>query len=273
MRVECTALGPFFFGGPSPPCSVADGRISRELRAWLTRASQPPRYPGGVSSSSKQRGVAALGRTFGLAWGGVLGATLGFGIMMAGVLSPLDEVDEWWQWVITIPLALAFVVFGCGVAVMSVHSLVNTIALGWWGMFLGQCPAQEYGPRGEHRAQALGSALYLIVAGILGVLLFRVGAREGELNWTLEGLFLAFSGLAFGLGALIPRLYFGRLPKEGGRRPRMRELELPETWSGLVVAVVLAIGLSFGICKGFAETKSRAERAAIAAQAPAEGQR
>ena len=31
---------------------------------------------------------------------------------------------------------------------------------------------------------------------------------------------------------------------------------------GLVVAVTLGVGLSFGVCQGFADAKERAERAA-----------
>lgn len=185
--------------------------------------------------------------------------------MMAGVATPFDEAEAWWEWLITIPFGLAFVAFGCALVVWSAGGVVERVAVGYWGILLGACPAQEYGPRPGNREQALASALFAVLAVGLGVALFRVGAREGELNWTLEGLLLIFSGVTLGLGALVPRLYFWRLPPMGSKRRKVRELKLPEVWLGFVVAATLGVGLSFGVCNGFADAKSRAERERAAA--------
>jgi hypothetical protein len=213
-----------------------------------------------VGEARDRRGLAGFGRAFGQAWGAVLGATFGFALMMAGVATPFDESEAWWEWLISIPLGLVVVVFGCGIVVLSAGGIAERVASGYWGMMLGTCPAQEYGPRPGNLEQALASGLFALSALGLGVALFRVGAREGELNWTLEGLLLCFAGTALGLGALIPRLYFWRLPPRGSERPKIRELELPGIWLIFVVAVTLGIGLSFGVCNGFAESKARAER-------------
>jgi hypothetical protein len=188
----------------------------------------------------------------------VIGATLGLGMIMSGVLTPLDEAEAWWEWLITVPLALVVIALGCGVVVGSAGRLIDRIALGWYGMLVGKCPAETYGPRANNRARAVADGLYFVAASILGVLLFRAGAADSQLNWAMEGLLLAFSGVAFGLGSLVPRLYFRR----PGRKANVRELKLPEVWTGLVIAVTLGAGLSFGVCKGFAEAKLRATVAA-----------
>lgn len=219
-----------------------------------------------MSDGRDRRGLAGFGWAFGRAWGAVLGATLGFALMMAGVVAPLDEAEALWEYLISVPFGLAFVVFGCGLVVWSVGGVAERIAIGYWGMLLGACPAQEYGPRPGNREQALASGLFALLALGSGLALFSVGAREGELNWTLEGLLLAFSGVLLGLGALVPRLYFWRLPPRGSERRKVRELKLPETWLAFLVAVTLGIGLSFGVCNGFAETKARAERARAKAE-------
>ncbi len=210
------------------------------------------------ASDFRKRGLAAFCREFAAAWGGVLGATLGLGLIMAAVITPLDEVEAWWEWLITIPLALVTVVIGCGIVVLSAGALLTQIGVGWYGMLVGRCPADEYGPRANNGARAIANAFYLLVAVVLGTLWFRAGSAGGALNWAMEGLLLAFSGIAFGLGSLVPRLYFRR----PGRTIKVRELKLPEQWIGLVIAATLGAGLSFGICKGFAETKERAAQAA-----------
>lgn len=206
----------------------------------------------------RKRGLAAFAREFGFAWGAVLGATLGLGLIMSAVSSSIDEVEAWWEWLVTVPLALVVIVFGCGVVVLTAGRLFTRIALGWYGMLLGKCPEEDYGLRANNRARAIADALYFVVAMALGVWWFRSGSAQGELNWSMEGLLLAFSGVAFGLGALVPRFHF-RTP---GRMQRVRELKLPEVWVGLVIAVTLGAGLSFGVCQGFADAKDRADRAA-----------
>ena len=213
-----------------------------------------------MSATSGNRGWAGFGRAFGQAWGAVLGATLGFALMMAGVGAPFDSAEAWWEWLVAVPIGLVFVLIGCAVVVKSAGTVVEGIAVGYWGILLGACPAQEYGPRPGNRERALASALFAFLALGLGLALYRVGAREGELNWTLEGLLLLFSGVTLGLGALVPRLYFWRLPAMGSQRRKVRELKLPEIWTGFVIAATLGIGLSFGVCNGFADAKSRAER-------------
>lgn len=211
-----------------------------------------------MSEDFRKRGVAAFAREFGLCWGAVIGATLGLALIMAGITAPLDEAEEWWQWLISVPLGLAVIALGCALAAGSGGLLFNRVALGWYGMLIGSVPQEEYGPRVNNGARALADGLYFVVALALGLLWFRAGAVGGELNWSMEGLLLAFSGVVFGLGSLVPRLYFRR----GGRGLRQRKLEPSELWLALVVAVTLGVGLSFGVCQGFAEAKERAERAA-----------
>ncbi len=195
----------------------------------------------------------------------MLGATLGFALMMAGVAAPLDSAESWWEWLIAVPFGLVFVCLGCAVVVKCAGAAVEGLAVGYWGMLLGACPAYEYGPRPGNRERALASALFALLALGLGAALFRVGAREEVLNWTLEGLLLIFSGVTLGLGALVPRLYFWRLPPMGSQRRKVRDLQLPEIWMRFGVAVTLGIGLSFGVCSAFADLEARAERARAAA--------
>lgn len=216
-------------------------------------------HPVEVTAGRDKRGLVGFGLAFARPWGAVLGATLGFALMMAGVTAPLDEAEAWWEYLISIPLGLAVVAAGCALAVVSVGGALERVALGYWGILLGTCPAGVYGPSPGNREQAWASGLFAALALGLGAALFRVGAREGELNWTLEGLLLAFSGLLLGLGGLVPRLYFWRRPKER----RIRELELPDSWAAFVVAASLGVGLSFGVCNGVAETTARAERARL----------
>lgn len=211
-----------------------------------------------MSEDYRKRGFAAFAHELALCWGAVIGATLGLALIMSGITAPLDESEEWWQWLISVPLGLAVAALGCGLAAGSGGLLFNRVALGWYGMFDGSMPQEEYGPRVNNGARALADALYLVLALALGFLWFRAGAAGGELNWSMEGLLLAFSGVVFGLGSLVPRLYFRR----PGRGLRQRKLELSELWLGLVVAVTLGVGLSFGVCQGFADAKERAERAA-----------
>ena len=105
-----------------------------------------------MSEDFRKRGVAAFAREFGLCWGAVIGATLGLALIMAGITAPLDEAEEWWQWLISVPLGLAVVVLGCALAAGSGGLLFNRIALGWYGGWtvLMTCPSGVSAPSRTH---------------------------------------------------------------------------------------------------------------------------
>lgn len=253
-----------------PPSTDLD-RDPASRRRCSSPASRPSEgYGGEVSTAgeSKQRprGLAAFAAEFGDAWLAVLGATLGLGVIMASVTAAVEESQAWWQWALAVPLALVGIAFGCGVVLVTAGKTAERIAKGYLGMASRRCPLEEYGPRSANEARAAADLLFGCCALVLGVWLFRVGAAERQLNWAMEGLLLAFSGVGFGWVASVPRLRF--------RRPRrelvFREVTLPPAWIGLAVAFTLGAGLSFGVCQSFADAKQRAERARVE---PAEGAR
>ncbi|MCC6997975.1 MAG: hypothetical protein IT370_25400 [Deltaproteobacteria bacterium] len=135
-------------------------------------------------------------------------AALLLGLMLIKIFFGLavSETSAVWQAPIAFGLALAATALGLTMVYAAVRATTSQMAEGWLGLLTGRVPPGYArggdGLRGVMALALLGAACYF------GLLLFRKGAREGELNWALEGLFLMAGGLVFGLLPAIPRLYF-----------------------------------------------------------------
>ncbi len=149
-------------------------------------------------------------------------AALLLGLMLIKIFFGLavSETSEVWQAPIAFGLALAATGLGLAMVFVAVRATTSQMAEGWLGMLTGRVPP-GHGRDGDGLRGVMALAL-LAAAAYFGLLLFRKGAREGELNWALEGLFLMASGVVFGLLPAIPRLYFAARGGSGGGTGKQR---------------------------------------------------
>lgn len=154
-----------------------------------------------------------------------------------------------WQAVIAFGVAIAISVGALMLIGWIAVFLIGPAAIGWLAMFAGQLP-EEFGAGQHNGARALANLVLFAGVAPLGFLLFRHGAREGELNWTIEGLFLLAISAVLGLGAAIPRLYFAGRAKHAKAEPMDAEGVV-----AFVITAMLGIGLSLGVSMGFGEAR------------------
>ncbi len=149
-------------------------------------------------------------------------AALLLGLMLIKIFFGLavSETTEVWQAPISFGLALAATGLGLAMVFVAVRATTSKMAEGWLGMLTGRVPP-GHGRGGDGLRGGMALAL-LAAAAYFGLLLFRKGAREGQLNWALEGLFLMASGVVFGLLPAIPLLYFARRGAGGGGTGKQR---------------------------------------------------
>jgi hypothetical protein len=178
--------------------------------------------------------------------------SLTIGLLLIAVFfqTAAEMAEGVWQAVVAFGVAIAVSVGALMLVGWVATVVIGPAAVGWLAIFAGQHPA-EYGPSQRNGARALANLLLFASCGPLGVILFRHGAREGELNWAIEGLFLTAAAVVLGLGSAIPRLYFAARAKRSGVEPVESEGVI-----AFVITAMLGIGLSLGISMGFSEARS-----------------
>lgn len=195
-----------------------------------------------------QRGSAAAFVTeLGLGLLAVPSLALGLLVIAVFFQTAAESADGLWQAVIAFGLAVAASLVGLLLVGWVAARVLGPAAAGWLGIFSGQVPA-AFAPRARNGSRALADLLVFAVCLLLGILLFRHGVREGELNWAIEGLFLAGSGVVLGLVPAVPRLRFARGPR--GVTPEPMESEGVITF---IVAAALGVGLSLAVSFGVTE--------------------
>lgn len=193
-----------------------------------------------------------------------------------------DMSEALWQGVIAFAVVIAVAVLAASLVGFVALGVVGPAAVGWLGWLTGQRP-REFGPEQHNGARALVNLLVFALCSGLGVLLFRHGVNEGQMNWAILGLFLTAGGTVFGLGSAVPRLVFfarghrnasskeGASSKEdasskGNASSKARVDEAVEGATGiavLVVAATLGLGLSLGVSMAFSEAGWDTQRARV----------
>lgn len=197
--------------------------------------------------------LAALGRELGAGLLAIPSLVLGLLLIAIFFQTAAEYAVGVWQAIIAFAVALAATVIGLMLVGWVAALVLGPAAVGWVAMFSGQLP-QEFAPGQRNGGRALANLMLAAICLPLGVLLFRHGVREGELNWAIEGLFLAGSGVILGLLPAIPRLYFSRWRPEAEPEPVEGEAVI-----AFIVAASLGVGLSLAVCFGF-EGRQRGEQ-------------
>jgi hypothetical protein len=206
-------------------------------------SSQRKQRRAQVNRGSAAAFFAELGR-------GILAVpSLALGLLVIAVFfqTAAESSSGVWQAIVAFGLAIAASLVGLLLVGWVAARVMGPAAAGWLGIFSGQVP-EEFAPDQRNGSRALANLLLLGACLLLGSLLFRHGVREGELNWAIEGLFLAGSGVVLGLLPAVPRLRFARGPR--GLRPEPVESEGVITF---IVAAALGVGLSLAVSFGVTE--------------------
>lgn len=171
--------------------------------------------------------------------------TLGLLVIWAITSAAVDEITNWWQFLIGTLLALFIMGLGAGLLAFGTALTTHLIARGWVGMLMGTLPA-EFSDRSETRWRASAGVTAFALSLLGGIPLFRYGTAESELNFAIEGLFLVFAGFIFGLLPAIPRVYYSLPGRAGLKREKKVDKEGSQaTW--FMVAALFGIGLSLSV--------------------------
>lgn len=191
-----------------------------------------------------------------LALGTFLGVTFGILVVMVSVTSFVDDVDAVWKVALTLLFALGVCVVGIGLLATSMWSASRTAA-GWIGITRRRIPF-AYSTRERNGARAVADVVLLLTGLVAGLTLYYTGVAAGQLNWTLQGLFLILAGALFGALPLVPRVACFLAHRRGwGWKYEGQEEEPSEHLVVLVVALLLGIGLSFGVSQAFSTVRRR----------------
>jgi hypothetical protein len=148
--------------------------------------------------------------------------------------------------IIELITSIVFLVFvsvvGAGLSYMVLRGISNTIGYGWAGMLTGERP-----PCFRSRIEnMIGSWIHLFVAltlTLLGFLWFQNGQMSAYVQFSMNGLFLVFSGIFFGVAPLIPRVFFLFKHKEDARRQSKHEDAILPT----LFIILVIFGMSFAL--------------------------
>jgi|GEM_PF-6412191 hypothetical protein len=171
--------------------------------------------------------------------------TLGLLVIWAITSAAVEEITNWWQFLIGSVLALAIIGAGAGLLAIGTALTTHLIARGWVGMLMGNLP-EEFADRSDNRWRASAGFTAFALSLLGGIPLFRYGVAESELNFAIEGLFLVFAGFIFGLLPAIPRGYYSFRDRAGLKREKKKDKEGAQaTW--FMVAALFGIGLSLSV--------------------------
>ncbi len=185
----------------------------------------------------------------------IVAITLGLVVIAVINETAIEMATVWWQWIVGLAISGAISAVALAVIFAATLSTVGTMAAGWVGMLAGRVPA-GFADRRANLGSGIGGLLLCAACGILGVVLYRAGLRDGNANWAVEGLFLAAGGMVLGVGPAIPRLYFAargagdpveKRSKKQRWRNKRKNKESDGAGAGAAVvatAALLSIGLS-----------------------------
>ena len=166
-----------------------------------------------------------------------------------------EEATGWWQAILSFGVALAVTAVAAAIIGWAADRVLATAAIGWFGLFSGRTP-KEFGAKQKNGVRAAANLILLAISVPLGIMLFRRGVQQDMANWAITGLFFAGSGVLFGLGPAVPRIYFASRGRD--RRP-LEDVD-GQGVTGFFIAALIGVGLSLAVSFGLADDSGKGPR-------------
>lgn len=177
-----------------------------------------------------------------------------FGVLLIGVFFQLgvEEATGWWQAIVSLALALMVTIVVSALIAWVVNRTLTTASRGWLGLFSGKTP-KAFGPRQGNGPRLAANLILVAITLPLGVIFFRYGVKQDQESVAIMGLFLAGSGVLFGLGSAVPRVYFAKIAR---RRRGVEDVDA-ESLTFFFVAAMVGVGLSLAVSFSRVDTSGK----------------